>query len=49
MHTLGPDTIFTVYSYDERSGKAIGTRHDLEESVWRLGLGVFPDGIGGFV
>jgi len=49
MHTLGPDTILAVYSYDERSGKAIGTRHDLEESLQGFGLGIFPDDIGGFV
>ena len=45
MHTLGPDTIFAVYSYDERSGKTIGTRYDMEESMRAFGLGIFPDGI----
>jgi len=45
LHAARPDTIFAVYSYDERPRKTAGTRYDLEEGVRRFGLGIFPDGL----
>ena len=42
---VGPDPIFAVYSHDEGPGKTIGTRYDMEESVYGFGLGVFPHGV----
>jgi len=40
---VGSDAVFAVYPHDERPGETTGTGHDLEESVQRLGLGVFSD------
>ena len=40
MCSFGPDTVFAVYTYDERPRKTVRPRHDLEESVYGIGLGV---------
>jgi hypothetical protein len=39
---VGSDAIFTIYTDDEGPGKTIGTRYDMEKSVYGFGLGVFP-------
>lgn len=46
---LGPNPISSIYSHDEGPRKAIGTRYDMEKGKWRLGLGVFPNSIGGLI
>jgi hypothetical protein len=43
----GPGAIFAVYTDDERQGKTVRARHDMEKSLHGSGLGVFPDGVGG--
>ena len=43
VRVVGSDPIFAVYSDDERPGKTIRTRYDMEEGVYGFGLGVFPD------
>jgi hypothetical protein len=42
MCSFRPDTVFTVYSDDERSGETIGSRYDLEKGVYGIGLGILP-------
>ena len=42
MRGAGPDTVFAIYTHDERPREAAGTRYDMEKSLPRLGLGVFP-------
>ena len=42
MCLAGPDTVFAIYTYDERPRETTGTRYDLEKGLPRLGLGVFP-------
>jgi len=42
---VGSDSVFTIYSHDERPGKTIGTRYDMEKGVYGFGLGVFPHGV----
>jgi len=36
----GPDTVFAVYSDDERQGETIGTRYGVEKGVRYVGLGI---------
>jgi hypothetical protein len=43
VRVVGSDPIFALYSDDERPGKTIGTRYDMEKGVHGFGLGVFPD------
>ncbi len=45
MCSFRPDTVFTVYTDDERPRKTVGPRYDLEKSLYRIGLGVFSDGL----
>ena len=45
MCALGPNTIFAVYSDDERSRKTVGTGYDLEEGMRGIRLGIFSYGI----
>ena len=40
MRSFGPDTVFAVYTYDEGPRETVGSRHDLEEGVYGIGLGV---------
>ena len=42
MCVARPDTVFAIYTYDERPRETAGTRYDLEKGLPRLGLGVFP-------
>jgi hypothetical protein len=48
MCSLKPNPVFAIYTDDERSRKTVGTRYDLEESMPRIGLGIFRYRIGGF-
>ena len=41
MCSFGPDTVFALYTDDERPRETVGPRHDLEKSVYGIGLGVF--------
>ena len=43
MRSFGPDTVFAVYTDDEGPRETIGSRHDLEESVYGIGLGVLSN------
>lgn len=42
MCLAGPDAVFAIYTHDERPRETAGTGYDLEKSMPRLGLGVFP-------
>jgi hypothetical protein len=42
MCVVRPDTVFAIYTNDERPRETAGTRYDLEKGLPRLGLGVFP-------
>ena len=48
MCITGSNPIFTIYTYDERSREAVGTRYDLEKSLPRFGLGVFSVGVNSY-
>ena len=39
------NTIFALYSNDERPRKTVGTRYDMEECVHGVGLGIFSYGL----
>ena len=47
MCFIGPGAVLTVYTDDERPGKTVRARHDMEKSVHGPGLGVFSYSIGG--
>ena len=34
MCVVRSNTIFAIYSYDERPGETIGTRYDMEKGVY---------------
>jgi len=40
MRSFRPDTVFAVYTHDERPRETVGPRYDLEEGVYGAGLGV---------
>ena len=40
MRSFRPDTVFTVYTYDEGPRETVGSGYDLEEGVYGAGLGV---------
>ena len=42
MRVARPDAVFAIYTYDEGPRETAGTRYDMEKSLPRLGLGVFP-------
>ena len=41
MCSFRPDPVFAVYTDDEGPRETVGPRHDLEESLYGVGLGVF--------
>lgn len=41
MRSFRPDPVFAVYTDDEGPRETVGPRHDLEESLYGVGLGVF--------
>jgi hypothetical protein len=43
MCIIGPDSIFTIYSNDERQRKTIGTGYDMEKGESGPRLGVFSN------
>ena len=40
MCSFGPDTVFAVYTDDERSRETVRPRYDLEKSMYGVGLGI---------
>ena len=45
MCVVGSDSIFAVYTNDERPDQTIGARYDMEESMWSFRLGIFSNGL----
>ena len=46
VRSVRSDTVFALYSYDERPRKTAGSRHDMEEGLYGAGLGILPDCVG---
>ncbi len=45
VRIVGSDTIFAVYSDDERPRETVRTRYDMEKGMYGFRLGVFPNGL----
>lgn len=45
MCFIGSSSIPALYTHDERPRETIGTRYDMEKSVYGFGLGIFSNSI----
>ena len=49
MCSFGPDTVFALYTDDERPRETIRPRYDLEEGVYGIGLGILSNSLNSFL